>query len=436
MSLGSNSVEAFGLDSSASPILQLTGTSGPDTLIGGPGKNTIDGRANFHLDDGAFYEQLLGGPSDDIIYYRGFWGDLPNDQTPILALLAGGDGNDHLHVSLDNVSTVGIDGGSGTNKLILTPEPGQFSPWDTNYIRWDWVEGESSPLLSAQYTNPNLLSAGLLELNASIQQIAAGAGTTLNLIRPEDTHDTQLMGTNMSDWLLATPHTSTIKAGNGNDFVIAKEGNTVHLGQGINTLYADSANITLSYEDAIHGVRVNLQNKTGLVFDDEMNLYSLDRLMTAPNKVIGSAYNDVMVGNEQDNTFTIGGGVDQVWGGGGQDTYIIQSNPLTDLFYINDFDFSTDQLIFDLQSFDVALDRKHKGIEIRNQDDELVSQAGTSTSEEESALLKLMINHDSGWIEWNDNDTFNEFIYIGQHGKEELEKTISNFDSIPNNELI
>lgn len=405
----------------APPLInQVTGTSGPDTLVGGAGPNTIDGQVNFDLENGAFYEQLIGGPSNDVIYYRGFWGDVPGEQTPVLALLTGGGGNDHLHVALDKTTTVGIDGGSGTNKLILTPESGQSSPWDPSYVEWNWVQGETSALLSAQYSQPNIPSAGLLELNASIQQIAAGAGTTLNLVRPNTPEDTQMVGTHMNDWLLAAQNTTHIQAGNGNDFVLAKAGNTIELGQGINTLYSDSNNITLSYEDSPYGVRVNLQNKTGLVFDDDMGLYSLDRLMTTPNKVIGSAHNDVIVGNKEDNTFTIGGGIDQVWGGGGQNTYIIQSNPLTDRVYINDFDFSTDQLMFDLQSFDVALDRKHKGIEIRDTADSLIFHSGSSTAEEENALLKLMINHETGWIQWKNVEKHNDFIFIGQHNDSEL----------------
>lgn len=388
--------------------IDIRGTNGPDVLIGTNKPNIIDGLRNERFEAGSFFEHLIGGPSSDIIFYRGFWGEVNNNQE-ILALIQAGSGNDTIHLHLDSKTNVSFNGDAGKNTLVLNVEPDQTSPWDPNYILWDWIQNDNStPTFFGTYLHPKLNTAAITEIEANTDNIRSGAGNKLNIIRPTSLDEAEIVGTNRDDWILASHHTKIIDAGNGNDFIIAKEGVVVKPGQGIDTIYSESNNYILSYEDSPYGIRVNLQNKTGLIFDNDLEIYSIDRLINAPTNIIGSQHNDFLVGDINNNTFYSTPGNDVYLGGGGNNSFIIQTTSGT--IDIQDFAIDTDKLIFDLDHINSNGNNHYTSIVVDGLDNEVFSFRNNSLEEESILRLKITEN---GWINQINEDAAQEFIFIG-----------------------
>jgi hypothetical protein len=260
-------------------------------------------------------------------------------------------------------------------------------------------------LLNGVYIESKHNDAKINELEASFNTISSASGTKLNIIRPTNDTLKVLVGTSNDDWILGTNQTNFINAGDGNDTVIAKEGTVVQLGSGINTVYSTSHNYTLSYNDSIFGARINLQNNTAIVFDDDMNLWSLDRIMTAPNTVIDSKNNDIIFGNQQNNNFIITGGQDIIFNGGGENSIVLANNPTKDIINIINFKWNDgDKIYFDIQEIIENIDFDYNSISLYHNDINLFNE----TTESESAILKLFLSEDLRFITNQDNHSFVE----------------------------
>lgn len=392
---------------------QIQGTNGPDRLIGLNGSNIIDGLRNTELENFTFIEELIGGPDSDIIYYRGFWGDIVA-ATTLEALINGNGGQNTIHVALDQSTNVRINGGtSNQNHLISEAPPGINTPWNPNFMNWNWLVNENGEyLLSGEYTQSKMANAKINELTPSFNSISSSSGLKLNLVRPTDQTIEVLNGTNQDDWILALEDTKFINAGNGNDTVIAKLGTVVDLGAGIDTVFSSSNNYTLSYQSSIYGARINLQNNTSIIFDDDMNLWSFDRIITTPDTIIDSKNNDIIFGNEENNTFILTGGNDIIMNNGGKNKIILENNPLLDNVKIENFNLlNGDKIIFDKEAMLLTLEGNYTDIHIFLNNNDIYPESFTNESD---SILRLLIDQNKKTINAIDgiNNTVNEYVNL------------------------
>jgi Ca2+-binding RTX toxin-like protein len=364
-------------------------------LVGGEGADRLDGGLNTEALNGVFFEELLGAGGDDQLVYRGFSGDLA--VTDVKALLQGGAGRDVLDVMLDGRTSIQVSGGDGFDGLVLQTLVGPASPWDSSFAQWHWDVSTGTALLNAAHVNGEQ-SGSLSETTPDLEWLASGASTPLTLVRPEESA-VAMRGTEGADWILAGPQVSTIQAMGGDDVVLAKAGVTVDLGAGINTLYADSADFTLTYADAPFGVRVNLANRLGLVFDEDAQLHAIDRLMDVPLHVVGSAHADVLVGDSANNTLRTGGGADELWGGAGADHFVVDVGSGSGPVRVADWNFAEgDHLSLNLTDWDTLFSR----FEVRNEQDQTLWSGEMGDPIEEGALLSLMLSAETDTLYWTD----------------------------------
>lgn len=302
---------------------KITGGQVGDAIAGGEGNDFIDGGRNDVTDLDEFVEVLSGGAGADELFFRGLGSlDGTSSVSEALAILSGGEGNDQLNATLDSRLVLNVSGGEGLDILRIEQAAATGSIWDPGVIRWSYATGaDGQLLLSASYVNPLNPGAGLFESDASIEKIGLGFGTTslMNLVRPSTTGGV-VTGSQGNDLIVPIDGiASVIDAGAGDDIVIAAAGSRVSLGSGINQLYAESEDFILDYAGSAAGVRLNLASKLGLVFDDEGEILSIDRLHSAPATVDGSAFADLISGTASDETLSGADGNDQLYGGGGND---------------------------------------------------------------------------------------------------------------------
>jgi Ca2+-binding RTX toxin-like protein len=341
---------------------KITGGQAGDAIVGGEGNDFIDGGRNDVADLGEFVEELSGGNGADELFFRGLGGVAgAGSSVEPRAILSGGDGNDQINVTLDSRLSLSVSGGAGLDILRLEQASAAGPIWDPNVIRWSYVISSNGQLLlSASYVDPLSPGAGLVESDASIEKIGLGFGNTslMNLVRPSGNGGV-LTGSQGNDLIVPIEGlASDIDAGAGDDIVIAAAGSRVSLGSGINQLYAESSDFILDYAGSAAGVRLTLASKLGLVFDEQGEILSIDRLYSAPAAVEGSAFDDLISGTsadeilsgEQGNDQLLGGGGnDQLSGGDGNDSLTVQGagqaslsgGAGSDKFFI-DMDFSTD----------------------------------------------------------------------------------------------
>jgi Ca2+-binding RTX toxin-like protein len=302
---------------------KITGGQAGDAISGGSGDDYIDGGINDVSGLSEFVETLVGGEGNDQLFFYGA-GDLSSTTPPSdsRANVSGDDGNDQLNVTLDSRVMLSVSGGAGIDVLRIQQLSASGPVWDPNVLRWSYaLDGAGQLRLSATYLNPLVAGAGLFESDAAIEKIGSGFGTAslMNLVRPT-TNFGSISGSEGDDLIVPIDGVaSLIEAGAGDDIVIAGAGSRVSLGSGVNQLYSESGNITLDYASAAAGVRLNLANKLGLVFDDQGEILSIDRLYGVPLGVIGSNFDDALSGTTSNENLTGGAGHDRLSGGGGND---------------------------------------------------------------------------------------------------------------------
>jgi Ca2+-binding RTX toxin-like protein len=272
-------------------------------------------------------------------------------------------------------------------------------------LEWSWVGTSTAPTLQGIYTSALHSDAGVIEAGATFQTISAGNSTPLNIVRPDSLVSNNLVGSAQADFLLASAQTQEIHAGAGNDTIVAREGNVIDAGAGINSVFAYSSDVTISYAESAYAVNLSLANKIGMVFDDSSNIYAVDRLMSPIQHATGSAQGDTLKGNDLDNTLRTHGGSDTLEGGAGADTFIIDLDASNSHASIYDFNIDeSDQLLINLNQWTPS-----SGETSFNQyqvvgDDHQVWWSG-SLSQEEGALLTVLISQD------------NQNIQIGHEGQ-------------------
>jgi Ca2+-binding RTX toxin-like protein len=161
------------------------------------------------------------------------------------------------------------------------------------------------------------LSAGTLTANRTIEGITLNAGMSFGTATGADGNDTLygiggVRGSSSADILIGSADNDLLAGGLGDDTLVGMGGND----------WADykwasgSVNVTLSDTKAtatVAGVSLtNVSTGTATGADGSDTLYSMER-------VRGSRYNDVMVGNSEDNMFRGLDGSDTIDGGAGSD---------------------------------------------------------------------------------------------------------------------
>lgn len=254
----------------SSLIENATGGSGNDTLIGNQAANYLKGNSGADTMTGGIGNDTLdGGIGTDTAVFTGM-----RSQYTVVLL---GDGS--LQIT---------DTRSGVND-------GVDIVWNT----------ESFKFSDAVYTASDLTS------------------TTPP---PPVVTDQTLNGGSTSDTLTGADGNDTLDGKAGNDFLYGMAGNdTLIGGAGADVLDGGDGVDTASYATATSGLTVNMltpSSNTGDAYGDTyINIENL----------IGSAYNDVLRGNDQANVISGGGGADYFYGNGGNDT--LNGNAGNDFLY-------------------------------------------------------------------------------------------------------
>ena len=294
-------------------IMHLTGSGMADVLAGDMRDNTIKG--------GGGDDMIYGGPSPkgatgdgddtnaDMLYGEGgndmIYGGAGGD------MLDGGDGNDTL------VGGGGADtykGGAGSDMIYadkMDTNINGFGPeddTDTSDVNESIDDAMDIDTLSyAKVEDENETGVGTmanpLTLDANTGQNTVGDSTiTVTIGNIEN-----IIGTQYDDYLTGGAGANVIEGGAGRDMLSGGAGDAT----------ADG-NDTLSYASSDSWVRVRLQADGSPAQVSRGHA----RGDTATNfeNVLGSAYDDELVGNGGANVLTGGGGDDELEGGAGHDT--------------------------------------------------------------------------------------------------------------------
>jgi Ca2+-binding RTX toxin-like protein len=298
---------------------ELFGEGGADTIDGGDGSDFIDGgTGNDQLygdtnDDQLGNDIILGGDGDDKLYGLG-----GND------ILRSGDGSDSLYGGAGNDELLG-DG----NDDFLIGEAGNdnISGGEGN----DTISYNNSPSGVAvnideekAYTNTGDVVdiEPIFTINAAEAKDGFGTKDSFNFKTIMDIYDeaTQtvieenldisgqlenIIGSQFNDILIGSSQANHIQGWDDNDLFIGNGGND-HLDGGNNI-------DTVSYSRDPGAVNVNLsQNKARDGFGSIDEIYNIEN-------VVGSAFNDEIIGDTNANIVTAGVSNDIVKGGAGND---------------------------------------------------------------------------------------------------------------------
>ncbi|WP_426026908.1 M10 family metallopeptidase C-terminal domain-containing protein [Brevundimonas sp. TWP2-3-4b2] len=289
--------------SAATPIFAVWDAGGVDTFDFS-GYNTtqlIDLRqgafsnlgtliGNVSIAIGAVIENAIGGAGNDTIYGN----SADNRITP-------GGGNNQ------------VDGGLGTDTLVFSGARSSYTITITG--REGFITG---PEGTTRFLNVE-------SLVFSDMTIAAPAGTGALTLSGDMTNDT-IDGSEFGDTLSGGGGDDVINGLAGSDQLTGGRGNdTLNGGSGDDLLYIDQGNDiiaggegvdTLDASAARGGLRIDLQ--LGTVSRGGMGTDSVSGL----ERVIGSRFNDVIVGGAEDNYLAANGGNDILRGGGGNDELV------------------------------------------------------------------------------------------------------------------
>ncbi|MEP6067833.1 MAG: calcium-binding protein [Paracoccaceae bacterium] len=241
----------------------LAGRGGDDTILGGEGDDTVLGNEGADLlEGGKGRDQVFGADGNDTI--------LGDDGNDVLGgatgedSLLGGDGHDTLFGGDDNDT---LDGGDGNDSL----SGGNGDDTLDAGLGWDTISGGEG--------NDMILGS------AGRNKLFGGAGND-TLYGGEDEFE-------------------EINGGTGDDLIIASEGG--------DSLRGDAGNDTVDYSGAGSAVTVKLHKDTAVSATYEDNIQGVEN-------VIGTDFDDKLVGDIGDNELWSGAGNDTINNLGGNDT--------------------------------------------------------------------------------------------------------------------
>ncbi|MGZ5125144.1 MAG: putative Ig domain-containing protein, partial [Burkholderiales bacterium] len=298
---GAASSDDFNLKITPLPGITLTGTQGPDNLVGGPGADAIYGLSGADklygnagqdvlfggdgddlLSAGSGNDSLFGGTGNDVLSGDsgddGLFGEAGND------VLSGGSGADTLYGGDGNDVISGDDGqdliyGEAGNDVVFGGNSDDciFGGTGNDQLSGDagddWIDGEDGNDLLAGWMGNDYLSGGdgndKLSGDDGLDVIHGGAGND------------ELFGQNGNDLLEGGAGNDSLEGGEGNDFLAGGPGTDTinpaaghniivfNRGDGADTLNANrTASDTLSIGGGIRYSDLKLaKNKNDLIID-------------------------------------------------------------------------------------------------------------------------------------------------------------------------
>ena len=270
----------------------IYGSAGADTLDGGGGIDTLDysaSSAGVTVNDNAAIAggiASVGGDADgDIVAaFQTVIGTAFNDAitnlTGYAVYFSGGAGDDVL---TGGTGADTLDGGAGNDTLIGGPGADVL------------IGGAGTD--TASYANATGgLTASLID---PTQNSGDATGDSYSSIE-------NLIGTNFNDLLYGDGNANVLNGGGGNDTLVG--------GAGADTLIGGGGFDYASYSTAGSGVTASLANQAVNTGDAQGDSYS------GISGLIGSAYNDTLIGDGNANVLNGGAGDDTLIGGAGADT--------------------------------------------------------------------------------------------------------------------
>ena len=269
---GDNTGEA--VSDSYYSIENLIGSEGPDQLTGDGNDNVlIGGAGDDDLEGGAGNDQLQGGLGNDNLYGQ------DDDDT-----LIGGLGEDLLNGGV-GVNIASYEDIQNEQEIGVEVDLGLIGDQDTVAADWD-----------------ELINIATVIGTDYMDVLTAGPG------------DATLIGGAGDDLLTGGTGNDILVGGIGDDTLFGAEGNdTLEGGLGADVLDGGEGSDTASYENAETGVVVDLTSGEGM--EDEAQGDELSNI----ENLLGSAYDDELKGDDENNVLQGGAGDDLLEGGLGND---------------------------------------------------------------------------------------------------------------------
>ena len=316
----------------------LAGGAGADILDGGAGADILDGGA--HWGDTLVYDASSAGVTVNLATGVASGGDAQGDSfsnierlrgsahadvltgdTQINYLwgldgadtLSGGGGNDRLHGGAGADTLYGgsegdaLFGGAGADTLY-GGEGNEILHGGAGADTLDGGSGQQD-ILDYYYSSAGVM-VNLATGAASGGDAEGDTFSNIEYLRGSAYADV-LTGDGGSNWLYGLDGDDTLSGGGGDD--------ELHGGRGADTLDGGADQDTLYYWVSLAGVTVNLATGAASGGDAEGDTFS------NIESVVGSAFADVLTGDEQNNSLWGWYGADTLTGGAGSDTFVFRA---------------------------------------------------------------------------------------------------------------
>jgi Ca2+-binding RTX toxin-like protein len=295
----------------------------PAKLIGGPGRDELQGGSgNDELQGGSDRDKLLGGSGNDTLQ-----GGSEDDR------LQGGSGNDILQGDSGNDELLGdsgddelrggseddfLDGGSGNDRLFGDDGDDIL----LGGVGADKLNGGAGKDSTSYKDSPAGVSLNLSNTSVSItlpggQSINLAAKSASGGDAEGDTFDSieDIEGTKFDDILIGDDSDNSLDSGLGNDFLQGGKGNDLLFGgPGADTLDGGDNEDGTTYINSFAEVYIDLKN--GIAFSGDAE----GDVLRAIEDVQGSIYNDIVIGDDSNNSLDGSSGNDTLTGEAGDDT--------------------------------------------------------------------------------------------------------------------
>jgi Ca2+-binding RTX toxin-like protein len=259
-----------------------TGNLKANVISGNSGNNNLDGGGGADdLQGGAGNDTLLGGEGEDLL--QGGDGEDLLDGGLGIDTMSGGSGNDTYYVG--SAFEVVIEGAGGGTDTIIT--------------------SDRSITLQTYANIENIIYVGSLD--------GGGGGELLSTLGTDD--DDYLFGGAGNDSLLAKAGNDTLEGKGGNDFLDGGAGSDTMSGGTGDDTYVVDATTDVIQENTNAGTDIVISS----VSFSLANLPNVEHLTLSPTLAVADA-NINGTGNSQANSITGNAGNNQLDGGGGADT--------------------------------------------------------------------------------------------------------------------
>jgi len=289
-----NDMSAYTFASSAVNANLNTGV-----VTGGDGTDTLVSIENLH--GSAYGDTLVGDEQDNIVHAH-----IGNDY------VEGNGGSDTLY---GNVGNDTINAGSGDDFI--------YGGEDNDYI--DGGEGNdmSYYTFASSAVNASLITGVVTggDGTDTLVNIENLHGSVFNDILVGDEQDNVIKGHVGDDIIEGNGGNDTIYGNVGNDIINAGAGDDIIWGGEDDDIIDGGEGVdVLSYKKSGSSVVVDMISKTMISetdgFDEFINVENIE----------GSNYNDILIGDDQNNEIEGGLGDDEIYGGGGEDKVVYQGN--------------------------------------------------------------------------------------------------------------